>query len=107
MKPFLFKAGSFLWYCKKTLDVFKQLSPYSIKLYIGITPSMSLHIYICVIYCAYEISKWSTIFRYFLLLLLFGSIPAAVMLGTFAVSLTSCRHQYIHTNLTISAIYYS
>ena len=108
MKPFLFKAGSSLWYCKKTLDVFEQLSPYSIKLYIGITASMSLHIYVCIIYCAYEISKWSTIFRYFFLFLLFGSIPAAVMFETFTVPLTSCRHQYKSHKfdyLTISAIH--
>ena len=43
-------AGQSLKYCHKLSDVFEQLSLYYIKLYIGITTSMSLTLSICVLF---------------------------------------------------------
>ena len=85
-----FKVGSSLQYCHKVRDVFEWLSLYSIKLYVGITKSVSWasSTYILFILLMQLVNGAQFLNINFLLVLLFGRLWAAVFL-TFIVLLTS------------------
>ena len=73
-------AGSSLHYCHKIPDVFEQLSPYSIKMYIGIT--------ICVVLILLmQLVNGAQFLNITFLLALFGA--AAVSCATVIVPLVS------------------
>ena len=46
-------------------------------------------IYVCIIYFGCATSKWSTIFKYYFLLVLFTAAPESAGFGTVIVPLTS------------------
>ena len=87
MTPSLFKAGSFVQYSQKLPDVFKYLPLYYMKLYIGITTSVSLPWSISVLFFALVKSiSWVQFLSITFLFVLTRSAPWATLHGTDVVS---------------------
>ena len=86
----LFKNDSFRQYFHKLPDVFKQLSLYSIKLYIEITTSMSLALSISVLFFLFMQPLFAAQFLNInCLSLLFLAASAPAVFATDIVPLTS------------------